>query len=67
VGHTDTVDLGGGPDSAEITQPVARPQTECPLAPMQNHLGYVHIRIILIEKINPNAITEFEETIINDR
>jgi hypothetical protein len=43
--HTDPLDLSGGPNIAEITQTVASPQTECPQANMQYHLGYVDIRI----------------------
>jgi hypothetical protein len=52
LGHTDAVDLSGGPNIAEITQTVARPQTECPQANMQYHLGYVDIRISLFHHSN---------------
>jgi len=48
LAHTDPVDLSGGPNIAEITQTVACPQTECPPAPVQYHLGHVHIRISLL-------------------
>jgi hypothetical protein len=43
LGGTDPVDVSGGPNSASITQAVERPQIERPQAPLQYHLGQVHI------------------------
>ena len=44
--------LGSGGPYCALSTSFGRPQTECPLANMQYHLGYVDIRIILLRAMS---------------